>query len=159
MANIFQKTFSIAFSWMKIFDFRLKFYWSLFLRVQYAIIVSDNGLAPNRRQAIIWTNVGLGCLCIYASLGLNELMIWCFAPHCNPVLYDSVCLCIYRTACHCTGHWQFSMKYQQKYYFAVIKVVTQWSLQIFCTCHNICVVIAGAKNCCDWMFKNWIIVK
>ena len=26
---------------------------------QYGSIGSDNGLAPNRRQAIIWTNVGM----------------------------------------------------------------------------------------------------
>ena len=33
----------------------------------------DNGLAGTRRQAIIWTNDGLGYWRIYASLGLNEL--------------------------------------------------------------------------------------
>ena len=56
-----QTTFSSAFSWMKIFEFRLKFHWSLFLRVQltYSSIGSDNGLAPSRGQAIIWTNDGL----------------------------------------------------------------------------------------------------
>ena len=31
---ISQTTFSSAFSWMKMFEFRLKFHWSLFLRVQ-----------------------------------------------------------------------------------------------------------------------------
>ena len=43
---------------MKIYEFRLKFHWSLFLRVQltYSSIDSDNGLATTRRQAIIWTN-------------------------------------------------------------------------------------------------------
>ena len=45
-----------AFSWMKMFEFRLKFHWSLFLK--YSSIGSDNGLAPTRRQAIIWTNDG-----------------------------------------------------------------------------------------------------
>ena len=41
-------------------EFRLKFHWSLFLRVQlkYSIIGADNGLAPSRRQAIFWTNNG-----------------------------------------------------------------------------------------------------
>ena len=35
---------------------------------------SDNGLAPTRRQAIIWTNDGkLTDAYIYASFGLNEL--------------------------------------------------------------------------------------
>ena len=62
---------------MKIFEFRLKFHWSLFLRVQlkystigsdnglflmvqlkYSTIDSDNGLALIRRQAIIWINDG-----------------------------------------------------------------------------------------------------
>ena len=37
MAAIFQTAFSNAFSWMKMFEFRLKFHWSLFLRVQLTI--------------------------------------------------------------------------------------------------------------------------
>ena len=37
MAAIFQTTFSIAFSWMKMYDFRLKFQWSLFLRIKLTI--------------------------------------------------------------------------------------------------------------------------
>ena len=34
---ILQTTCSNAFSWMKIFEFRLKFHWSLFLKVQFTI--------------------------------------------------------------------------------------------------------------------------
>ena len=37
IAAISQTTFSNAFSWMKMFEFRLKFHWSLFLRVQLII--------------------------------------------------------------------------------------------------------------------------
>ena len=37
MAAISQTTFSNAFSWMKIYEFRLKFHWSLFPRVQLTI--------------------------------------------------------------------------------------------------------------------------
>ena len=37
MAAIFQTTSSNAFSWMKMYEFRLKFHWSLFLRVQLTI--------------------------------------------------------------------------------------------------------------------------
>ena len=37
MAAIFQTTFSSAFSWMKMFVFRFKFHWRLFLRVQLTI--------------------------------------------------------------------------------------------------------------------------
>ena len=35
--SISQMTDSIAFSWMKIYEFRLKFHWSLFLRFQLTI--------------------------------------------------------------------------------------------------------------------------
>ena len=37
MAAIFQKIFSNAFSWMKIYDFRLLYHWSLFLGVELTI--------------------------------------------------------------------------------------------------------------------------
>ena len=37
MDAILQTTFSSAFSWMKMFEFRLKFHWSLFLRLQLTI--------------------------------------------------------------------------------------------------------------------------
>ena len=47
MAAIPQTTFSNTFSWMKILEHRLKFHWSLFLRVQI-----------NNIPAIIWTNGG-----------------------------------------------------------------------------------------------------
>ena len=72
MDAIFQTTFLNAFSWMKMYEFR--FHWSLFLRVQlqYSSIGSDNGLAPVRRQGIIWTSDGLVHWRIYASLDLNE---------------------------------------------------------------------------------------
>ena len=68
--------FSDAFSWMKRFVFWLKLYWSLFLRVQLtkSSIGSNNGLASNRRQAIIWTNADPVHWRIYAALGGDELM-------------------------------------------------------------------------------------
>ena len=47
---------------------------SLRFTSQYVIIGSDNGLVPNRQQAIIWTNDGLVYWGIYASLGLNEYL-------------------------------------------------------------------------------------
>ena len=37
MAAVSQTTLSNAFSWVKIFEFRLRFHWSLFLRVQLTI--------------------------------------------------------------------------------------------------------------------------
>ena len=37
-------------------------------------LVLGNGLAPNRRQAITWTNADSVHWCIYAALGVDELM-------------------------------------------------------------------------------------
>ena len=81
MVAISQMTFSNAFSWMKMFKFWLNFteVCSQGSNWQYSKIGSDNGLAPNKRQAIIWTNDALGCRRINASLGLNELRI--LTPH------------------------------------------------------------------------------
>ena len=42
---------------------------------QYGCIIWDNDLAPNRRQAIVSTNDGLGYWRIYASLGLDEITL------------------------------------------------------------------------------------
>ena len=79
MAAIFQTTFSNAFSWMKMFEFRLKFHWSLFLWFQLTIFqhwfrywlgaVQATSHYLNQWWLIYWR--------IYASLGLNELShIW-----------------------------------------------------------------------------------
>ena len=62
MADISQTTFSNAFSWMKentsiSINISLKFVPEG--RINNILhIGSDNGLAPTRRQAIIWTNDG-----------------------------------------------------------------------------------------------------
>ena len=48
---------------------------SLMSNWEYVIIGIDNGLSRSRRQAIIWTNDGLVYWGIYASLGLNELIV------------------------------------------------------------------------------------
>ena len=47
-------SFSNAFSWMKMYAFRLRFHWSLFRRLQLTVssIGSDNGLVPVKLQAI-----------------------------------------------------------------------------------------------------------
>ena len=49
------------------------------LRVQLtkSSIVLDNGLAPNRRQAIIWTNADPIDWRMYAALGRDELTWIC----------------------------------------------------------------------------------
>ena len=54
---ISQATFSNAFSWMKMYEFWLKFHCSLD-QLTISSTGSDNGLAPSRCQAIIWTSDG-----------------------------------------------------------------------------------------------------
>ena len=58
MAIIFKTAISNTFSWTKMYEFRLRFDCSSWCSEQYYNIVSNNGLAPTRRQAIIWTNDG-----------------------------------------------------------------------------------------------------
>ena len=92
MALISQTTFSNAFPWMEIFKFQLRFQvclkWSNW---QYSSIGSDIGLAPNRRQAIIWSNDVLGCRFIYASLGLNELILHYVNSYIIENIYTALC--------------------------------------------------------------------
>ena len=72
MAAILQKSFSNSFSHLKIvFNFKFQIC-SQGSSELLAIIGSNNGLSPTRRQAIIWTNDDLVYWCIDASLGLNE---------------------------------------------------------------------------------------
>ena len=56
MTAIFQATFSDAFSWMKMYKFRSRFHWSLFLRVQLTIF---------QHCFIIWINVDISYRRIY----------------------------------------------------------------------------------------------
>ena len=77
MAAVSQTMFSNAFSWMKMYAFRLKFHWSLFLRFQLTIfqywfrwwLGADQATSHylNQRWLVYWR--------IYASLGLNELKL------------------------------------------------------------------------------------
>ena len=75
MDAISQTTFSNGLSWMKMYEYKLAFHWSLFLRVQLTIVqhwfrywlgagqVTSHYL--NQWWLVYW--------CIYASLSLNEL--------------------------------------------------------------------------------------
>ena len=57
------------------YEYGLKFNWffSYGSNLQYSSIGSDNGLAPNRWQVIIWTNADLVRQRIYVALGKDEL--------------------------------------------------------------------------------------
>ena len=75
MDAISQTTFWNAFSWMKMFEFRLKFHWGVFLRFQLTLFqhwyrywlgaVHATSHYLNQWWLVYWR--------IYASLGLNEL--------------------------------------------------------------------------------------
>ena len=75
MAAIFQTTFSNTFSWMKTCKFWLRFHWSLFPKVQIAILNRwfrwwlGAGQATSHYLSQWWLDYRR----IYASLGLNEL--------------------------------------------------------------------------------------
>ena len=83
MADIFQRTFSNAFSWMNMYELRFRFLWSLFPRVQLTIskhwfrwwLDADQATSHylNQSWLFYWR--------IYASLGLNELTLVCVSWH------------------------------------------------------------------------------
>ena len=75
MAAIIQTTFSNAFSWMKMCEFRLKFHWSLFLRVQLTIFHHwfRWWLGAYQATSHYLNQWWLDLRRIYASLCLNDL--------------------------------------------------------------------------------------
>ena len=84
MAAISQTIISKAFSWMKMFEFWLRFHWIMFQRVQLTIFQHWFGWWLGAGQA---TSHYLNQWClvywrIYASLGLNELREVCNAMQC-----------------------------------------------------------------------------
>ena len=78
MAAVSQTLFSNAYSWIKMYEFRLKFHWSLFLRFQLTSLqhwfrywlgaVQATSHYLNQWWLVYWR--------IYASLGLSELRDW-----------------------------------------------------------------------------------
>ena len=80
MAAISQTMFSNAFSWMKIYQFRLGFHWSLFPRVQLTISQQMFRLWLGAVQATshYLNQWWLVYRRIYASFGLNELNAWVY---------------------------------------------------------------------------------
>ena len=69
-----RRHFQVHFLECKLLNFKSNFteIWSLLSNWRYDSIGSDNGLVPNRRRAIIWSNVCMLYWCIYVSL--NKIM-------------------------------------------------------------------------------------
>ena len=94
MANISQTTFWNAFSWMKMCKFRLRFYWSLFLRVQLTICLHwfSQWVGAIQVTSHYLNQLWLVYWCIYASCDLNELTDK-IQPISFPHRQDMECLC------------------------------------------------------------------
>ena len=77
MTAIFQTTSSNAFSWMKVYEFRSRFHWSWFLRVQLTIFQHwfRNWLGADQATSHFLNQCWFVYWRIYASLGLNELRV------------------------------------------------------------------------------------
>ena len=77
MAAIFQTTFSNAFSWMKMYEFRLRFHWSLFPRVQLTIFqhLFREWLGAYQATSHCLNQWWLIYWCMYVSPGFSELNI------------------------------------------------------------------------------------
>ena len=80
IATISQTTSSNAFSWMKMYEFLLRFHWSLFLRFElkrYSSIGPDNGLAPTRRRICVtqpqWVDGPLSSICQHIDIFQNYI--------------------------------------------------------------------------------------
>ena len=75
MAAIFQTTFSNVFSWMKMYEFQLRFHWCLFLRVQLTIFQYwlRQWLGAGQATSHYLRHWCLVYRHIYVSLSLNEL--------------------------------------------------------------------------------------
>ena len=74
MATMFQTTFPYVFHWIKMFEFRLRFHWSLFLRfvLTYSSIGSDTWLGTDQATSHYLNQWWLFHWRIYTSLGLDE---------------------------------------------------------------------------------------
>ena len=115
MATILQTIFADAFLCMKSFVLWLKFHWNLLLPAQLTITQHwlNNGLklAPNRRQAIIWTNADPIHWRIYGALGGDELKTAHKRNCCHGQTMGY--LYIYNQMqvlhCHCWASWNLSL--------------------------------------------------
>ena len=86
MAAIFQTTFSNAFSWMKMFEFRLRFHWSLFPRVQLTIFVPSviiTNLSNLQSMAQLMSSISI---CRQSKTGNKYLLLITIDGHCEATI-------------------------------------------------------------------------
>ena len=75
----------------------IEFHWSWLLQSKrWCVSVDlDNGLAPNRRQAIIWTSDDLVYWRIYSSLGISVSVILLILNSIKTWWNNRVCICMF----------------------------------------------------------------
>ena len=118
---------------------------------QYGSIGSDNGLAPNRRLAIMLTNVDLLYWCIYASLGLSE------SRHLRFHNLTLIPMAWFRTGIPpLLMHWRCMSNVQSHWY--VIWVSTRLTHKVLLLNDNLC-HIGSDEGCsidrCKHLWKHW----
>ena len=162
MDAISQTTFWIAFSWMKMFGFRLKFHWSLFLRVQLTIFQHwfRKWLGAVQATSHYLNQWWLFYGCIYASLGLNELTQWNIIMHVYAHLQkykirnilhslrcNDACICTYtntKSKMSCT-HWDIKCIHISTYINKKSEIsLSHWDIKMHVYVHSVC-----------WQFGVW----
>ena len=128
--NIFRCIFVNEKSYILI-KISLKFF-PKFPNWQWPSISLDNGLAPNRRQAIIWTNANPIHWSIYAALGGDELSDWCIHhflwKHYNDVIMSAIAsritslTIVYSTV----NSGAFQRKHQSSTSLAFVQGIHRW---------------------------------
>ena len=75
MADVFHTAFKNVFDWLKMFEFRIQFHWSLFPRILLTIVQHwfRQWLATNQATSAYLNQWWLVYSRIYVSIGLNEL--------------------------------------------------------------------------------------
>ena len=93
------------------------------------VIGSDNGLSPDRRQAIIWTNAGLSLI---GPLGtsVSEILI--------KILTFSLKKCVWKYRLRNGGHFVSSRLFTQRFIQTQIKENMKAPCQSVCVCVCVC---------------------
>ena len=172
MAAISLTTFSNAYSWMKMYEFRLRFHWSLFLKVQLTKPLHWQWLGADQVTSHYLNQWWLVYRRIYASLGLNELKVILLLTNgmelnlFHPVTHPSVCLSIHLPPdlfplynFSNTVETLSSMIYYSKYFIELhIDKSTQYVVLWTHKRHSIPRPFGRAMECLLWGLQHKLIV-
>ena len=129
------------------FHERIALYFKNSLKVvsnwKYLCFNLDNGLATDRRQAIIWTNTGPILWRIYVALRGDELMIQVMNILFCPIFFSALCVCgfylilyvihdvasVVLLCCHALFSLRLCFSYEMIFMWFTIEVVAYVWLQ------------------------------